>query len=74
MPRKVVDKYPDDICVRREVVWALYEAEFKLAKKQGDLGALLRVGQQILQLTDQELPVRLVSSAVNSGTSPRSRA
>lgn len=62
--REVHGKYPDDIYVRREVVWALYEAEFKPAKEQGDLGTLLRVGQQILELTSEELPVRLVSFAV----------
>ena len=62
--RKVHGKHPDDVYVRREVVWALYEAEFKSAKEQGNLGALMRVGQQIVDLTDEELPVRLVSFAV----------
>lgn len=62
--RRVADKYPDDIYVRREVVWALYDAEFKPAKEKGDLNALLRIGQQIVELTDEELPVRLVSFAI----------
>ncbi len=62
--RQVIGKHPDDIYVRREVVWALYDAEFKPAKERGDLGALVRAGQQMLDLTDEELPVRLVSFAV----------
>ena len=62
--RQVVEKHPDDVYVRREVVWALYEAEFKPAKERSDLGALIRIGQQIVDLTDDELPVNLVSFAV----------
>lgn len=58
--RRVAEKHPEDIYVRREVVWALYEAEFKPAKERGDLNALLHAGQQILELTDEDLPVRRV--------------
>jgi cold shock CspA family protein/tetratricopeptide (TPR) repeat protein len=61
---KAAEKFPDDIYVRREVVWALYDAEFKPAKEKGDLGSLVHAGQQIVNLTDEELPVRLVSFAV----------
>lgn len=64
LAREVHEKHPDDIHVCREVVWALYEAEFKPAKERGNLGTLLRAGQQILELTDEALPVRLVSFAV----------
>lgn len=64
--RRVAEKYPEEIYVRREVVWALYEAEFKSAKERGDLNTLLRAGQQILDLTDEELPVRLVTFAIIS--------
>ncbi len=62
--QKVAEKHPDDVHVRREIVWALYEAEFKPAKEKGDLSTLTRTGQQILDRTDDELPVRLVSFAV----------
>jgi len=62
--RQVAEKHPGDIYVRREVIWALYDAEFKPAKERGDLGALIRIGQQIVDLTDDELPVNLVSFAV----------
>jgi len=64
--RQVAQKHSDDVYVRREVVWALYEAEFKPAKERGDLGALVQAGQQILDLTDEALPVHLVSFAVIS--------
>jgi cold shock CspA family protein/thioredoxin-like negative regulator of GroEL len=60
----VAEKYPDDIYVRREVVWALYEAEFKPARDRNDLDALVRAGQQIVDLTDEELPIRLVCFAI----------
>lgn len=66
MARRVAQVYPDDIYVRREVVWALYDAEFKPAKERDDLGALVRTGQEILDLTDEELPTRLASFAVVS--------
>ena len=56
----VAEKYPDDIYVRREIVWALYDAEFKPAKERNDLDALVRAGQQIVDMTDEELPMRLV--------------
>lgn len=62
--RQVHEKYPDDVHVRREMVWALYDAEVKPAKEHSDLDALLRAGQQILDLTDEELPVRLAAFAV----------
>ena len=64
--RQVAQKHSDDVYVRREVVWSLYEAEFKPAKERGDLGALVQAGQQILDLTDEALPVHLVSFAVIS--------
>ncbi|MFO7749739.1 MAG: hypothetical protein R6V54_06560, partial [Desulfobacteraceae bacterium] len=64
--REVAQEHPDDIYVQREVVWALYDAEFKPAKERSDLGALMRTGQDILNLTDEELPTRLVSFAVVS--------
>ena len=60
----VAEKYPDDIYVRREIVWALYDAEFKPAKERNDLDALVRAGQQIVDLTDEELPIRLVCFAI----------
>ena len=50
--------------MRREIVWALYDAEFKAAKERNDLGTLIRTGQEILDLTNEELPTRLVSFAV----------
>ena len=62
--RQVAQEHPDDIYVQREVVWALYDAEFKPAKERSDLGSLIRIGQEILNLTDEELPTRLVSFAV----------
>lgn len=62
--RRVAQKHPDDIYVRREIVWALYDAEFKPAKERNDLGALMRMGQEILDLTEEDLPTRLVSFAV----------
>ncbi len=64
MTQPVAEKYPEDVYVRREVVWALYDAEFKPAKERADLDALVRAGEQIVSLTDEELPVRLVSFAV----------
>jgi CspA family cold shock protein len=64
--RQIAQKFPDDIHVRREVVWALYNAEFKPAKEREDLGTLIHTGQKILNLTDEELPTRLVSFAVIS--------
>jgi cold shock CspA family protein/tetratricopeptide (TPR) repeat protein len=60
----VAEKYPDDIYVRREIVWALYDAEFKPARERNDLDALVRAGQQIVDLTDEELPIRLVCFAI----------
>jgi hypothetical protein len=42
----------------------LYEAEVKSAKERSDLDTLLRAGQQILELTDEVLLVRLVTFAV----------
>lgn len=60
----VAEKYPEDAYARREVVWALYEAQFKPAKERSDLDALVRAGEQIVDLTDEELPIRLVSFAV----------
>lgn len=60
----VAAKYPDDVYVRREVVWALYDAKIKPARDRGDLGALVHFGQQIVDQTDEELPVRLVAFAV----------
>lgn len=62
--RQVAQKHPDDIHVQREIVWALYDAEFKPAKKRNDLDALVHAGQEILNLTDEELPTHLVSFAV----------
>jgi tetratricopeptide (TPR) repeat protein/cold shock CspA family protein len=62
--RQVIAKHPDDPYVRREVVWALYEAEVKPAREKGDLGRLLQTAQQIVELTDEVLPVRLVTFAV----------
>jgi cold shock CspA family protein/tetratricopeptide (TPR) repeat protein len=58
--RKVAEEHSDDIYVRREVVWALYDAKFKPARERGDLNALLRAGQQMMELTDEDLPVRRV--------------
>lgn len=60
----VAEKYPEDVYARREVVWSLYEAQFKPAKERADLDALVRAGEQIVDLTDEELPIRLVSFAV----------
>ena len=64
--RMVVEKHPDDVYVRRELVWALYEAEFKPAKERSDLAAMTGVGSQIAKMTDEELPLRLVAFPIIS--------
>lgn len=62
--RVVLEKHPDNVYARRELVWALYDVEFKPAKERNDLDALVRIGEQIASLTDEELPIRLVAFAI----------
>lgn len=62
--RQVAQQHPDDVYVRREFVWALYEAQFKPAKERGDLRALTQTAQEIASLTDETLPLHLVTFAV----------
>lgn len=62
--RQVTQQHPDDIYGRRELVWSLYEAQFKPAKERGDLRTLTQTAQEILDLTDEALPLKLVTFAV----------
>jgi cold shock CspA family protein/tetratricopeptide (TPR) repeat protein len=71
--RQVAQVHPDDVYVHREIVWALYDAEFKPARERDDLGAMVQAGQQILELTDEKLPTRLVTFPVISLAKDKSR-
>lgn len=62
--RQVAQKHPNDTYACRELVWALYEAQFKPAKERGDLRALTQAAQEIANLTDETLPMHLVTFAV----------
>lgn len=56
----VLEQFPQDIHVKREVVWALYDARFRPQKEEQNLAQLQKTGRDILQLTDELLPRKLV--------------
>lgn len=61
---KVLARFPDNVYVRREAVWAMYEAQLRPAKARGDLDALLAAANQIVDFSDNDLAVRLSVNAV----------
>lgn len=61
---KAIEKYPDNVWVKRELVWVLYDKEIKPAKEMNDLGRLTQQANRILQLGPEEMPYGLIVKAV----------
>jgi tetratricopeptide (TPR) repeat protein len=62
--RRALGRHPQDLWVRRELIWALYEARVKHAEARGDLAALEHEAGEVLALDPEDLPRRLTVSAV----------
>lgn len=61
---QAIEKYPDSVWVKRELVWVIYDKEIKPAKEENDLGRLLHNANRILQLEPEEMPYVLVVKSV----------
>jgi tetratricopeptide (TPR) repeat protein len=62
--QRALERHPQDLWVRRELIWAWYEARVKRAETLGDLGALQHEAGELLALDPEDLPRRLTVSAV----------
>ncbi len=62
--KEVLDKFPEDKYVKREMGWVLYDKELKPAKKESDLGKTLYFAGEIIRLNPDIFAVRLIVMAV----------
>lgn len=61
-----LQKYPHNKYLRQEAVWAIYDTEFKPAKEQENVRQLIQAGQKIIRLTQDNLPIRLITFPIIS--------
>lgn len=59
-----LERYPNEIWLKRELVWVLYDKEIKPAKENSDLGKLLYHAKRIFQLDPEEMPSNLIAKAI----------
>jgi tetratricopeptide (TPR) repeat protein len=62
--QEALTRYPNDIWVRRELIWAYYDAHVKPARTTGDLSKAIKGARAIVNLGPEDMPLRLTAFAV----------
>jgi tetratricopeptide (TPR) repeat protein len=62
--RRTLERHPQDVWVRRELVWAMYEARVKTCGESKDLPGLVQAAEEVLALEPEPLPLKLAVNAV----------
>jgi tetratricopeptide (TPR) repeat protein len=62
--RQALAQHSQDVWVRRELIWALYDGKIKPCVEAKDLSGLLQAAEELRTLNPEQLPLKLAVKAV----------